>query len=1075
MNKTPNSRLHVTSYLINAVFLVLTIALQILLTLYWFKILEPELRSKANIDAKLIAEGQASQLADALTIVQDDTDMDIVIAAIDNLLLYRQVNSDEPMYMGISVELDAEYFARDYLERGQLNCPLCFQAEIELYSPDTLELMGVATFYVSDYFYQSVALDIRNKLVILGAISLLLLLTAWAASFYLLRSLSEAEQRRIASEMALTKNQAKYHRLVSNLSQYFVYTRDASGDITSASDNIKELFGYTGNEMQQIVALLTDNPINQIALHYYGRAFHEAAQLEFEAEIYDKYGERRWLLLSEMSIEDEHGNFISIEGLGRDITKQKRSEADLRLAKEEAEVANQAKGQFLANMSHEIRTPLNAIIGNTYLALRSNLDTKQQNLINRVDSSAHVLLGLVNDILDISKIDAGKMDLESIPFYLEDVLANLSSVTAIQATNKGLDIIYSVDPNIPQPLLGDPLRLGQILLNLISNAIKFTEHGEILLKIALQDTQDEQIQLTMSVKDDGIGIAEDKQHLLFSSFNQVDNSMTRKYGGTGLGLSISAKLVNMMGGKIGVESEFGRGSTFYFSAQFRQPQDDQNNATIKESVANTGELLQGKHIFIVDDSTTSCFVLTEMLKIWNCRVTTCHSGQDCIDFIGENEDPIDLLIVDWRMPNIDGSELIQAIQTLTLSYPMPPVIMLSAFSNDEDYVQTTSDLPLAGHLSKPLTFNKLSHVIQNAFSSNPQAHQSLNQLDDNMSFSAVGRKVLVAEDNKLNQEVIISLLEDVEAEVVIANNGLEAIQRAKEQRFDLILMDIQMPEMDGLTAAKNLLNEQQIKVPIIAMTAHASQEDRKRSKEAGMIDHLTKPIDVDLFYQTLDNYMTIDGLPEHNQTAQPEFPLIAGINIPSALKRLGYKETLLLKLLNDFHHEYRLFTTRYYDLSRHENTSELLHLVHKLKGEAGNISANEAHQIAGKVESQLRLHGTADKEDETRLNTVLNTLLENISGALQHYSAEPPKQDDTKVTELNLQSLLPLIEQLDNMLQTQQLDATDVGEDILAAIPSNLCEAQKQALSDSLEQLDFEQARQDLAELNVQISKHESQ
>lgn len=1078
MNPTTSSRLRTTSYIINAVFLVLTLALQGLLALYWYQILEPELRDRANIDAKIMAEAQSLRLSNVLNEIPEDDSFDPIYELMDRILLYKTNESDDPMYVGIRIEMDEEFYPSAPLSAGNDKCEKCFHSYIELYSPDTYALIGIVEFWTSDAFYRTVAQDIRNKLAIESVLSLILLMAAWGASFYVLRTLNREENLRRASELALSQNQQKYHRLLSNLNQYFVYTRNEDGIITSTSDNVASLFGYQPDEMVEIVGLLTSNPINQVAVHYYSAGKRSDRQLEFEAEILDKSGNKRWLLLSEVSLLDDDNNFVSIEGLGRDITKQKQIESDLRIAKEQAEVASQAKGQFLANMSHEIRTPLNAIIGNTYLTLRSDLNNKQQSLMKRIDSSAHVLLSLVNDILDISKIEAGKMEIESIPFTIEETLTGLSNVTAIQATNKGLDIIYFVDPNIPQPLLGDPLRLGQILLNLVNNAIKFTEKGEILVSVKINQTNDNKIELKFSVKDDGIGIAEDKQNLLFSSFNQVDNSITRKYGGTGLGLAISAKLANLMGGRISVDSEFGKGSTFSFTT-ILEVVDESKPVLENDSEPSTSNSLQGKHILIVDDSTTSTYVLAEMLKHMGCHVSVAHSGNECLAKLHDIEETVHLMIVDWKMPEMDGVELIKRIHsqrmkaTLSTSQaaPLPAMIMLTAYGHDEKYLQQIQDLPLSGQLSKPVTQTKLFDALNQSLLNKSPKKVDEDPTHTTIRTSCEGKKILLAEDNKLNQEVVLGLLDDIKVDVVIANNGNEAILRAKEQPFDLILMDIQMPEMDGLTASKVLRNELKLETPIIAMTAHAMREDRERSIEAGMVDHLSKPIDVELFYKTIGNYLTIDQLPDHvtQESTLDSLPEIFGIEVHSALKRMGFKHHLFNNLLQQFHQDYRNFNSRFETYRESDNEEAQLHHIHKLKGEAGNISANNIHYIAGKIESGLRLEDSINENDLHALYSQITELLKAIDKYLTAVAEKLKSEPKTQFSEINVENIIPLIEQLDNMLQTQQLDAIEFGEALAEKIPEGSYDQVKQALIMNLEKLDFEEARNSVLQLKQQI------
>ena len=1073
MNQTTSSRLNTTSYLINAVFLLLTLALQALLAFYWYQIMEPELREKASVDAKIMAEAQSLRLSAILYELPEDDNFDPIYELMDRILLYKTNEADDPMYVRLQIEIDEEFYPSVPITAGGNSCESCFRSVIELFSPETYELIGIAHFWTSDTFYQNVASDIRDKLAIEGGMSLLLLLLAWGASFFLLRTLSNEERNRRAAEAALSQNQEKYHRLLSNLNQYFVYTRNEEGVITSTSDNVISLFGYRPNEMVEIVGFLTSNPINQVAVHYYsGGNKRSDKQLEFEAEILDKYGNKRWLLLSEVSLYNNQGAFISIEGLGRDITKQKQIESDLRIAKDQAEVANQAKGQFLANMSHEIRTPLNAIIGNTYLALRSQLNNKQTSLIKRIDSSAHVLLSLVNDILDISKIEAGKMELENIPFTLDEILTNLSNVTAIQATSKGLDIIYFIEPDIPQPLIGDPLRLGQVLLNLVNNAIKFTETGEILLSVKSIKSSDGNAELRFSVEDNGIGITEEKQRLLFTSFNQVDNSITRKYGGTGLGLAISAKLVALMNGKIWIESEFGKGSTFHFTSCFDysvHTQRDKSRALLTDAQLGIAD----KRIMLVDDSTTSTYVLSDMLKHMGCEVIITHSGNECLDKLKHYDGQIDLIIVDWKMPEMDGVELIHHINSRynnEKELQRPKMIILTAFSHDEEYLLQTQDLSLSAQLTKPVTPSKLIKALEVAFD-----HSQIEELETETApqiiNSYTGRKVLLTEDNKLNQDVVLGLLDDVKVDVVIANNGKEAIQRVKEQAFDLILMDIQMPEMDGLTACKILRDELKIDTPIIAMTAHAMKEDKERSHAAGMEEHLSKPIDVDLFYKTISEFLSLDSLPEHIEAEghDDNLPFVPGINVKVAMKRMGFKENLLNNLLMEFKQDYSSFHNRFENYRETDNLDALLHHIHKLKGEAGNISADNVHHLAGKIESAMRFQDKDYAEDIVDLYEALDQLLVTIGEYLVIVENNQKSKQNDDSFEFNVENIIHTIEQLDNMLQTQQLDAIEFGEALIEQIPDGPYDAVKQSLKLSLEKLDFDEARSSVLQLKQQI------
>lgn len=1062
MNHEKEHKLHRSPRLISGVFLSLAISLQVLLAGYWIQILEPKLREEATADAKLISGAQATQIENVLAAMLEDGNQDPLFEVIDRLLLYKEPSTGKNFFLGIRLELDEELdFQETIISRGDLGCEACFKATIELYSQDSFDLIGFIDFYVSDEFYRSLSKDIRQQLVIEGAISLILLLIAWGASVYLLKSLQKEESLRRESESALLANQEKYHRLVSSLNQYFVYGRDLKGHFTSISESVESLTGYKADKMVNLVEILTDNPINQVARHYLKTSHSQEEQLEFEIEIRDNWGGSRWLLMSEVNVYNDEKQLTGIEGLGRDITKQKLEEAELVQAKEEAEIASQAKGLFLANMSHEIRTPMNAIIGNTYLTLKTKLDEKQTQFIKRIDSAAQVLLSLVNDILDISKIEAGKMDLETISFTLDEVINNLSNVVINQAQQKNLEILYDIETSRKTLLKGDPLRLGQVLLNLVNNAIKFTEKGEILVSVKTQSSENGKMCLEFAVKDDGIGIPEEKQTMLFTSFNQLDNSTTRKYGGTGLGLSICQNLCELMGGEIWVESEFGKGSTFKFTAYFGFEESS-------EKVSHKAqEQLKGLHVLVVDDSHTSTEIMSKMLSQFGCIVSVAHSGEHCIEQLREHEDktPINVIIMNWKMPDMNGVQTATAIQKVQVVGHNVDIIIASTYG-EAPVTEKSNEVVFAGFLAKPVTESSLFDVLVDVVNSDSSSSGELAEAGS-VQERFKGRTVLLAEDNKINQEVAIHLLEDVGIQVVIANNGREAIEKAKKQLFDLILMDIQMPVMDGFSAANSLLNELKIETPIVAMTAHASPEDFIKSLDAGMVDHVTKPIDVHVFYSMLAKWLDSDIKAEQLSSETKEQGVeieIVGINVIEALKRLGHKQSLFEKLIEDFVNDYEDYEQQILEAQDANDEQLVSQLIHKLKGEAGNISAHQIHRIASELEAQIR---NAVEIPASRFHTLF-TELANLKINIQEYLAEHGLKlvsNEKDQPSLKDSEFIEMITELDLMLEEQQLDAVELGDKLLKHISKVELQDTIANLKVALSKLDFKDAIQYLQQI----------
>ena len=701
----------------------------------------------------------------------------------------------------------------------------------------------------------------------------------------------------------------------------------------------------------------------------------------------------------------------SMESLQGEIEERKKIEFKLAKSREVAESATQAKSDFLANMSHEIRTPMNAIIGMSHLAMQTELNRKQLDYISKIHNAANSLLGIINDILDFSKIEAGKMEMESVPFNLEDTLENLSHLITVKTREKGLELLIATSPDVPNGLLGDSLRLSQILINLANNAVKFTEKGEIVIRVEVVEPRkedEEDVTLQFSVTDSGIGMTEAQMNKLFQSFSQADASTTRKYGGTGLGLTISKKLTEMMGGKIWVESNPGEGSSFIFTAKFGLSEEAENR---KPTLIKN---LLGLPLLIVDDSSISREIMRQLAEALTFQVEVVASGAEALELIQQRDqqgNPYQLVLMDWKMPVMDGIEASRCIKSnLQLQSP-PKIVMVTAYDRQALLDQMGRE-KMDGFLSKPVSASTLMDVaaVAMGYEELQSVPSSSSELGIEITAPIRGARVLLVEDNEINQQVATELLELAQLHVTVADNGEIGVAKVKVEPFDVVLMDIQMPIMDGYAATKEIRSDPNYaELPIIAMTANAMAGDKEKCLDAGMNDHIAKPIDPKEMYSTLAKWIKPgerevplelqQRLAENQDTAEQPSLDLPGFDFISALKRIGGNTKTYRRILGQVLEDEADVMERLAQSLDEEDRETAIRIAHTLKGVSGNIGATALQNVSAELEAAIKDYGRPPEELIRATGERLDETLSTIKTALEQ-SHTPVKSEAISTGEM---------------------------------------------------------------------------
>ncbi len=829
----------------------------------------------------------------------------------------------------------------------------------------------------------------------------------------------ELETRVRERTSALRKSEERYRTILDNIEDTY-YEVDIRGRLTFFNDSICRLTGYSGSELMGMDNRSYTEPKDIRKVYAaFQKVYRTGSPGRVDYEIMGKNDDKRQVDVSISLIRDADGNPVGFQGIGRDVTQRKLAEQELKKAKETAEVANETKSEFLANMSHEIRTPMNGIIGTCDLLITNTQpNRKQKEYLHIIRTSAMSLMGLINDILDFSKIEAGKLEFENIPFSIAEIVEDVSDLFIEKVQVKDLELIVDIASDIPYQVLADPLRLRQILVNLISNALKFTDRGEIHISVrkrhgdkGLQADDSDLAELIFCIRDTGIGISPETQDKLFDAFRQADGSTTREYGGTGLGLAICKRIINLIGGDIWVESQVGHGSSFYFTAKFTLV------SAKAQQLPDVPHDLKSLNVLVVEDHSTVQMIIRRILESFGFRVEAAHSGEKALAIYEESpgKQSFDLIIMDVNLPGIDGIETSEKIQKNPRT-KAPPIIVISAFSGIED-IQRAMKIGVASCLIKPIKRSLLFGTIMEIFGHKTTMSKGR---DAGMGASLFhpgefsDTRVLLVEDHPINRRVATEILKLAGISVETTTDGLEAIEAVRKKSYDAVLMDVQMPGVDGIEATRSIRKWEMMQreqrqwnssdssdfsgshIPIIAMTAHAMSGDREKCLEAGMDDYVSKPIDRKELFAALRKNISNLRPRDFDTEKALEISMASppGLDIRKGTERLGGDWNLYLDILEDFCKVQEGFVENFFSLIEQKNFENAKVKAHGMKGAAGNISADELEAAARSLEN------ACSKQNEEQIRNVLpsvENLLAQVVAAFEKIRAA--SQDEEKSSE----------------------------------------------------------------------------
>ncbi|HJV74924.1 MAG TPA: PAS domain S-box protein [Noviherbaspirillum sp.] len=885
-------------------------------------------------------------------------------------------------------------------------------------------------------------------------------------------------------EEALNKSEEHYRQVVNNVTEAIFVVQN--GHIVFANPRLMLLTGYSQQEIFALPFVTSIHPEDRelVASHHQRRLQGEQVEQYYNFRIVNKETNAViWVQLSAVMIEWEGSpatlsfmTDITERKLLEDSLKQSMTERirlerlrvqgelkDAELARRQAEETTRAKSMFLANMSHEIRTPMNAIMGMAHLALRTELDARQRDYLEKIRSAGVSLLGVINDILDFSKIEAGKLDVERISFNLDEVLSNLCAITGAEAHEKRLEYLFQFPLDIPRGLVGDPVRLGQVLINLVNNAIKFTERGEIFVGCECLESRNDRIELQFTVRDTGIGMSREETGRLFRAFSQADETTTRRYGGSGLGLSISKALVEMMDGKIWLESEAGIGTTVRFTAWF-------GLADAAEPAPVTPDVLNGMRILLVDDNPSARAVLAANLSSLPVQIDRASSAGEALNMIHavDGERPYGAVFADLAMPGMDGVDLVCAVKNDdTLN--APPRMVLLSDSDDEGTHHRIDQAHADAFLMKPVSASTLADTLVELFA--PQM-RTLPRTAKEAAVRFHDLTILLVEDNEINQQIAAEMLRAVGITVDIADNGriaLDKLMAAAAGHYGMVFMDVQMPEMDGHEATRRIRADARFDgLPVIAMTAHAMVEERERCFASGMNGHLAKPVNPSELYRTVTRWcpqhvVTGDQAAAPVSVAKPAIQrqtelAIDGIDVREGLSRAMGSHDFYLKMLARFREIQRDVARRIAEALELDRT-QAERLAHSLKGSAGMLGAGAVQELSSQLESAIRTGAQKDalKPLLDQLDTTMQALGEAIDQALPN-AARTQEAGVAPAEKMDRQAIQALIRRLALLFDECDGDATDVFAQARKSLASALGTQACESIGRALDTYDFDAA-----------------